>query len=224
MLYYQRLYIIFTYSIQKRKQISLPLLSPTNLYVSYFLYIRKTVPLIRSAISTVVKRTTTIVLTTSSKTVPGTTKRGLPTIRSITRTVTAITTTVVIYATITISVTTRIGSTATRTMYTSQKVLLAPIQISQIQHLPIAPLLYSLLITIAVLKSPISSLTPTLYITSTTILLRLVVTRSATSRFIKAVVYSSISAVPSIIPSILRVIYIASILPFSLYIASFSST
>ena len=44
------------------------------------------------------------------------------------------------------------------------------------------------------------------------------------SRFIKAVVYSSISAVPFIIPLILRVVYIASILPFSLRVASFSST
>ena len=92
-----------------------------------YLPIRKTVPLVRSAVSAVAKRTTAMVLTASSETVPGIAKRGLLTIRSTTRTTTAtvVTATVVIRATTTTSMTIRNGSIATRTVYISRKALLA---------------------------------------------------------------------------------------------------
>ena len=216
-----------TYSMQRKSQAS-PLLSPTSPFVSYP-PTRKTVPPVRSAaniVSAVAKRTIAVVLTVGSETVPGTAKRGLPAIGNAKRTATttAVTATVVIrHATATTSATTRIGSTATGTACISWKALPAPTWISQIQHFPIVPLRN--LLAIAVLrKSPISSLTPTLRIISATVLLRLVAIRSATSRFVKVVVCLSISAVLSAMPSILRVAYMASILPFSLRVASFSST
>ena len=86
-----------------------------------YLPIRKTVPFVRSAINAVAKRTTVMVLTTGSETVPGTTKRGLLTIRSATRTTTTtvVTTTVVIHAIATTSATTRTRSIVTGTIYIS---------------------------------------------------------------------------------------------------------
>ena len=79
--------------------------------------IRKTVPLVKSAISAVAKRTTAMVLTAGGRTTPRyAVKRGLLTIRSVTRTVTAMTATVVIYATAMTSATTRSGSIATGTI------------------------------------------------------------------------------------------------------------
>ena len=93
-----------------------------NLYVSHLLYIRRIVPLIKSATNianAVAKRTTAIALTAGSETVPSTTKRGLPATENAKRTATAtaITATVVIRrATTTISATIRIGSTMTGTV------------------------------------------------------------------------------------------------------------
>ena len=192
-----------------------------------YLPIRKTVPLMRSVISAVAKRTTAMVLTAGSETVPGTAKRGLLAMENAKRTVTVtviVTATVVIRATMTTSATIRTRSIATGTVYISRKVLPVPTWISQTQYL-YAPLLCSPLTTIVVLrKSPILSLTPTLYIISAIVLLQLVVTRSVILRFVKVVVCLSISAMLSIMPLILCVIYIASVLPFFLHVASFSST
>ena len=73
---------------------------------------RRTVPPIRNATNTATKRTTAVVLTAGSRTVPGTVKRSLLTIRSAMRTITT-STTVVIYATVTTSATIRTGSIRT---------------------------------------------------------------------------------------------------------------
>ena len=102
-----------------------------SLYISYLLCIRRTVLLIKNVASTIAKKTTTIVLTTSSETVPSTIERGLLAIasteRTVTITITIIATIIIQHATITTNRTIRIGSIATRTIYTLRKAFLAPI-------------------------------------------------------------------------------------------------